>query len=386
MDRRVNIRRRIVITAIFSTVFFVFLTSPFVRVVGDLASSPPDVFNVRAEYFDNNVELSWEAESVSDLNNYKVKVEGGADKEIDPSVNAYTFQLENITGDVTIAIISVDIFGNESDGVALNIPYSESIAGELLSNEVDTSLDESAERVLLKSFAITGFLFVLSLWIFSVKPGDLKRVKLLNVVAYPALTTLPIILLVVAYLESESNSLGQFGISLLAMILFYIVLYFILLTTNILYNALSYELPLEQAAKAAQFIFSLISAYVVLILFVGSELAILEKLVFIAPFMFYYSFASILLLKDITTYNAVIRALSVAITIVGAIAVLSMWPINYIYILLTVAVIFYILLSVALETKKEISRYVVLEYSILVFLISLILLINSSWGIQGTLL
>jgi hypothetical protein len=68
-----------------------------------------------------------------------------------------------------------------------------------------------------------------------------------------------------------------------------------------------------------------------------------------------------------------------------SIIVLSIWPIQSIYSILSAAVIYYILLNIALENRPKLSKNIWLEYIFLILLVIILLFTNSTWGINGTI-
>ena len=68
-----------------------------------------------------------------------------------------------------------------------------------------------------------------------------------------------------------------------------------------------------------------------------------------------------------------------------SIVVLSIWPIQSAYSILSAAVIYYILLNVALENRPKLGKSIWIEYIFLAILIVLLLFTNSVWGINGAI-
>ncbi len=226
-------------------------------------------------------------------------------------------------------------------------------------------------------------ILLLTAFVFKFKLTNFKQKILLF---YPSIVLIPYVILSISFLVSETTEFSRFVLSALFSVVFYIVTYFVLLTTNILYTSTYVTIPLEQAARAAQFIFSLLSSYLVLILFFGASFNFFQKSILILPFIFYLSYSSILLLAEVKSFDATIKALTISLTIWISIFIFSIWPINYIFAILAVAVCFYILLSMSLEVRSNLNRYVWAEYGVLILLILILLIISSNWGINGTLI
>ncbi|MDQ6985192.1 MAG: hypothetical protein Q9M91_07985 [Candidatus Dojkabacteria bacterium] len=254
-----------------------------------------------------------------------------------------------------------------------------------ISDRIFGSADNSVlfDYIFLRIPLITFVLVVSTYWVLSFRIRILK----VNIIAiYPTIVLTPFVLLFMSLIFNQEGVITGSFTSIIASIAFYLITYFILLTVNILNNSVFYELPLEQAAKAAQFIFSLASSYLLFVLIFGTDINLIARLVILFLYILYYSFSSIIFLKNIDNSNSLIKSLSLAITMTFAAFVLSTWPIDSIYLILSLAVIFYILLSISLEVRETINKYVFIEYGVLLSLIASILIFNSDWGIIGSVI
>ncbi len=391
--RRINVRKRIIVATIACTTVFAALTGPFIPWSRDFISKPADLNNVRIIKEESRVLLNWDLSQEFDIKNYIIIV-NDQDTILSSSVDNFEINRADVGVDnFKIKVYAQDLFGSKSQGLEAKIDFNNNVSREerlLNASSIETSKNYQAlglsvyAQTLLVGSLVLGFTYWILLLGREIK--RLKDVRLLSLLVYPAITTSPILLLSLSFIQSESENFSKLIIFIVSTIIFYVLVYLMYLTVNILNNSLYYELPLEQAAKASQFVFSLISSYIVLVVFLGTDLSIIYKIIMVTPFIFYFSFSSICLLKDVSTRVAFIRTLSITLAVTFSMLVLSMWPVSYVYLMLAVAVIYYILLSISLEAKTKLKNYVIVEYSLLVFLISIILIIFSNWGIMGNLL
>lgn len=258
-----------------------------------------------------------------------------------------------------------------------------------LSGIVDYELVLSEQGIaegVLSEFVIAGVFSLLitigTWWTLFFKR---KGLSLLTIGTFPGMAAFPFMLLFVSIITSIFSGVGQLAIAFISSLVFWLVVYLLILTANVLNGAVLFNIPLGQAGKAAQFIFSLISSYFLIAFLFGAVFPIEARIGLIATFVFYFSYVNMWALEDINNRQAWLSAVSITAVISMATLVLSIWPIESIYTTLSLVVILYILLNVALEMRQRIGSMIWLEYAVLTFLIVLILFTNGIWGINGTL-
>ncbi len=213
----------------------------------------------------------------------------------------------------------------------------------------------------------------------------MRKTALITIGLYPSIAILPYLILTLSILLTIGSPINKFIFSAGLSVGYAILTYLLILTSNILNGSLQISLPLEQAAKATQFIFSLISSYLMMVFILGANLQISMRLLYIIPFIFYFSYSGIWFLKGISSKQIFVKAIGVTMTMGLAIVVLSIWPIQSAYSILSAAVIYYILLNVALENRPKLGKNIWIEYIFLATLIVLLLFTNSVWGINGAI-
>lgn len=389
MQRRVNVRRRIVIaSAVCSILLFIF-TTPVISGILTFLAPPASLQNVKIIQSIDSVKLTWNIIDSPNVKSYTVKVneriEEIAKDKAEYGITANDTFVDN-SESANISIQSNDFIGRQSQPIVFEITritetsplktYEETKGG-------DISAIRGGQSALLLAIIVSILLSIFAGWIFQFK---IKTVKEGLLVGYVGIVNFSYLFIALSFLFGSELPLGRFVLSVLLSVGFYILSYLIYLTVNILYNSLSYELPLEQAAKASQFIFSLIASYLLLIAFFSSEYRLFDKTLFVSLFVGYYSLASISMLKNIKVKDAMWRTISITMVIVFAIFVISIWPIHYIYGILAIAVIYYILLSISLENRHTLTKYTWVEYGVLLSLVFFLFVLTSNWGINGSLL
>ncbi|MBL8014827.1 MAG: hypothetical protein JNK26_01405 [Candidatus Doudnabacteria bacterium] len=202
---------------------------------------------------------------------------------------------------------------------------------------------------------------------------------------FPGVALFPYVLLADSVIKSVFSDLGQISAAAVAAAIYWLVAYLLILTVNVLNGSLLFGIPLGQAGKAAQFVFSLISSYFLIAFLFGGELGLEVRLLMSALFIFYYSFACVFVLQ-VTFKEVWMSSLAITLVMMIAIVALSLWPLSSVYATLAAVVMFYIMLNVAVEVREKIGQAIWVEYAVLLALIIIILFTNGVWGINGRLI
>ncbi len=211
-----------------------------------------------------------------------------------------------------------------------------------------------------------------------------KGLSLFLIGTFPGVAVFPFLLLFVSIISSIFSGLGQLAIALISAIIYWLVVYFLILTANVLNGSILYEIPLGQAGKAAQFIFALVSSYFLIALLFGAAFPVELRIGLIGFFVFYFSFTTIWTLK-VPLSQVWLSSIAISVIMMLATLLLTIWPIESIYATLTLVVLLYIMLNVALEMRQKVGRMIWIEYVVLVVMVIIILFTNGSWGINGTI-
>lgn len=385
--KKINIRRRVVFATLICSFLFFLFNSPFVDFISDFLSFPAQIEKVTVLKESNNLRVSWE--SSKDVRSFIFKA-NGENLSLDASVNETSVEISKFiaSGNYLIGVSYIDNLGRESVPVQVN---AESLISNTTGQELivvenflnNQGLQARGGYIFLTSLVISIVGGLLLSWIFL---RDFSNNRTWFLIFYFIFLLFAFLNLSLTFLLGQEVVTNRYLILIISTPIFYIVTYLLYLTVNILQNSLHYDLPLEQAAKASQFIFSLIGGYFVIFSVMSASRSIMEKIGISGVFIGVFTLASIAMNKKLEIKEALFKTAMIAATIIFSIFVLSLWPINYIYIVLAIAVIYYILLSVALEVRTTVPKYSYYEYLILTFLIILLLFLGSEWGIRGSLI
>ncbi|MEP7103489.1 MAG: fibronectin type III domain-containing protein [Candidatus Dojkabacteria bacterium] len=379
--RKLGTRGRAIVTTIGTSVLLFLIVSPIYRYVYELVTPPSKVENIIVMQKNKEISLTWDLNKEDDVNKYIVYVDGQDPIEVDKTQS--TALISNIDNDkdYNVSVVARDLVNIESSRVSFKARASEKISS-FTENKIPAH-DDNISYILSNSFLIISILFVLNLWVLFF---NVKKTAVITIGLYPSIAILPYLILTLSILLTINSVFNKIIFAAGLSFGYGILIYLLILTANILNGSLQITLPLEQAAKATQFIFSLISTYLMMVFILGANLQIALRLLFIIPFIMYFSYSGIWFLKGLSTSQIFLKAIGVTLVMALAIVVLSIWPIQSAYSILAAAVIYYILLNIALENRPKLGKNIWFEYIFLAALIVILLFTNSVWGINGTII
>jgi hypothetical protein len=228
---------------------------------------------------------------------------------------------------------------------------------------------------------ISFILFLGTLWVLFFKK---KGPSFFTVALFPAIVILPYTILAESVVSSLFTGLRQLPIIVIAAAVFWLLTYLLLLTANVLNGAVLFNIPLGQAGKASQFIFSLVSTYLWAAYLFSASSPLWIRVVAISLSVFYFPYSA-LWVAGVDARELWQAALLVGLLIIVLVVVLSIWPVTSVYATLSIVVVFYTVLNVALEMRENLSAMVWFEHAFLILLVLVILFTNASWGMNGTL-
>lgn len=380
MYKRFGTRGRAVFTSILVGLIVFAVSSPIATNLYELIFPPSQVTNIKIVEKNNELDITWGKNLENDLAGYVVSLNGEEEIKLDKETLNYSFyQLDNSTS-YTLNLSSIDESGKRSTTfVTVVQPKEKAETSEF--NLV--SEPNNSRTIILTAIAIAVVLFLLNLWVLFFK---LNKSTIFTIAAFPAFCIIPFLIFSFSLIASVNNFGNKLLLSLIVVAAVTAVNYLLILTSNILNGSIYQELPLLQAGKASQFIFSLISSYLILIYAFGSYQDFLLRIIVSLPFIYYFSYSSIWMNKNVSSNQVFTRSLAITLIMGLTLLVVSIWPIDSVYAILAASVIFYILLNVALEIRKNLNRTVWVEYGVLTVLILILLFANSSWGINGSII
>jgi len=381
MLTRLGTRQRAIIGAfIIGLITFLLLSGTF-KFVASTILPPLNPSNVLAEERYGEISLAWDKVEEYDIENYKIYVDNSEFVKLRNDVDKYIVTGLDLNQKNNIKLVSSDASGRESVGVTYTTSGNSSQVNELL-NTLDSSTLRLRDNVIY-SILLALVVLILNSWVLFFRHTQ-KSFPVTGV--YPSIALFPFFTLGFTLFDSINNEVARLVLILIMSTAFSVISYIVLLTNNILHGSIQYQLPLEQAAKAVQFIFSLLSTYLIMVFILGADIDILRRLLFILPFIFFYAYSSIWFLRHLRKKDVLNKSLLITILVGLSILVISVWPIDSVYSILFSAVVYYILLNVALENRKKIPTGYWVEYGILIFLTVIVLFTTAFWGINGSII
>lgn len=219
-------------------------------------------------------------------------------------------------------------------------------------------------------------------WILFFK---VKGERLITVLLFPAISVFATSLFSELLIATVFSDLGQLSLVFISSIVFWFFTYVTLLTINILNTAYLQDIPLGQAARAAQFVLSLIISYLFFFLIFSNDLFIVFKLLGVGIISMLLVFISLWSIK-LRIQQRLNASLAIGLLLVLATGVLSTWPVASPYLALVLSLVMYICLGIALEIRDIISGWIWIEYGSLFVLIVVMLCLVAEWGINGALI
>lgn len=212
-----------------------------------------------------------------------------------------------------------------------------------------------------------------------------KGERFITILMYPAITVFAFSLFTELVIATVLNNFGQIGILALSTLAFWVFTYLTLLTVNILNAAYVAEIPLGQAARAAQFVLTLVTGYISYFLLFSNDFYVILRAIALFILNAALVFITLSAIK-LRIRQRVVASLNIGLLLGFIGFVLSIWPVSPPYLALTLSLLLYICLGISLEIREFINRWVWIEYITLFFLIVFMLIFVAEWGINGVLI
>jgi hypothetical protein len=381
MLARMSTRQRAISGALFLGLITFLLISGTFQFLLSVVFAPSKPTNVRVEERYGEIALSWDKVDEFDVENYKIYVDNSEYARLRNDVNTYLITELDLNQNNNIELVSTDSSGRDSS----RISYTTSGNGSQLT-EVLNPFNSQSIRLrdnIIYAFGLSAIVLLINSWVLFFNHNK-KSFTVTGI--YPSVTLFPFFILGFTLYDSISNNVAKLLLVLVMSAAFAVLSYIVLLTNNILHGSIKMQLPLEQAAKAVQFIFSLISTYLIMIFVLGADIDIVRRIAFILPFIFYFTYSSVWFLRHLRKKDVVNKSILITLLVGLSIVVVAVWPIDSVYSILFSAVVYYILLNVALENRKKIPYGYWVEYLVLISLAIFILFTTAFWGINGSII
>ncbi len=380
MYKNLSTRGRAILVSIVVGLLVFAISSPIASNLYELLFPPSEVTNVKITEKDSEIDVDWSKNPEGDVISYNLSL-GNDEVKIDKDTTTYSFYKLDNSQSYPFSITAEDDSGKVSTPFSINVQPTDKTNTETY-NQSNLESDNS-RNIIITSLVIAFIVFILNLWVLFFK---VNKSTIFTVGLFPSFCTMAFLIFALTLSASISSFSSRLIFSLAVFFGFTLGMYLILLTSNILNGSVHNDIPLSQAGKASQFIFALISTYLILIYAFGSYQDFTTRIIISLPFVYYFSYSSIWMTKNVSSEQVFIRSFVITMIMGLSLLVFSIWPIESVYAILAASVIFYILLNVALEIRKHLNRTIWIEYGILTILILILLFTNGSWGINGTLI
>lgn len=234
----------------------------------------------------------------------------------------------------------------------------------------------------IKPVILSVMAYLICYWVLHFKVSGERFVTIL---LFPAITVFALTLLSEILIAGIFSSYGQVGLLLVSAVVFGVSNYITISTVNVLNVSYLREIPLGQAGRAAQFVITMLIAYMSFFMVFSNEILFVFKELFILFLTFLLVYISLWSIR-ISKKQRIVAALDIALLVTVLAFILSLWPINSTYVSLVLVLVFYSCLGIALEIRDIINRVIWIEYVSLLVLIFITLFLLAEWGINGHLL
>jgi hypothetical protein len=247
---------------------------------------------------------------------------------------------------------------------------------------IDERIVDSPFRLVISAALLFAITTLGTAWVLFYK---LNRKFIFTGVLFPFFAFLPFWGFSESLLGSIRDLLGQNLAVIVVSAVLALILYALILTVNILNGARQKDVPLAQAAKAAQFIFVLVASYFYFTFVFSSGVNIIIGAGITFIYIGYLTWTAVAMLQVDDTEERLIMGLIVSLILLTYVLI-GIWPISTVYSTVIMTIVYYMLLNLALEMRTNITRYIWFEYVLLFSLIIVIMFSNAIWGVNGTLL
>jgi len=235
---------------------------------------------------------------------------------------------------------------------------------------------------IFKALFLSTVFFIGLYWVLAF---NIKGIRFVTILGYSSFLIFIQSLFLELIVFQHLGRISEKTISFFVLLLFGLGIYFLILTLNILNVSYLARIPLAQAAKAANFLYTLFGAYFSFLLLLRSGIEEIFKLVFFTCITMLLTL-NIFWFKKESQRQLFGETGAVVLMMVTLYLVLLMWPLTVEVGAMFEIVVFYVLLGLGLEERETTSVVMRVEYMVLVFVAALILLKLVSWGINGSFL
>jgi hypothetical protein len=230
---------------------------------------------------------------------------------------------------------------------------------------------------------IVGLLFAVGLyWVLGFR---IKGLRFITILGYSSFLVFILALFLELVVFQHIGRISERTMSLFVLVAFGAIIYLLILTVNILNVSYISRIPLAQAAKASNFLYTLFGAYFSFLLLFRSGV---EEIVRLFSFILVVSLLTlnIFWFKKESLKQLIGETSGVVVIMLTLYLVFMIWPLSVEVLTMFHIVVFYILLGLGLEERETTSFIMRVEYIGLLIIAVVLLLRLAVWGINGPIL
>ncbi len=247
---------------------------------------------------------------------------------------------------------------------------------------IATDIDIALTVDIISSITMSVVMFFGIWWVVEFR---VKYFRVFTVLLFPALFILVVSIFADLSLFQSVFRLSGTLMSIVIGLFISVISYFLILSSNILNVSSVSGIPLERAAKTAQYVFSLLFTYFSIMLVNSLSLNIWVKIICMIIIFTYVCYQTFWILS-LPANKLHFISLTTSLLLSVSLPVLYLWPIKPEFIALFYTTSLYVILGRALDRTGGSNVGLIFEYSIVVLVVTLYCIISAVWGINGRLI
>lgn len=247
---------------------------------------------------------------------------------------------------------------------------------------VDLSQVFGVNQILVKAVALGLLFFVGVYWVLGF---DIKGMRFLSILGNSSTLIFIFALFIEIVIFQNTERISQKTFSLFVLGLFTVLIYFLILTANILNVSYISQIPLARAAKASNFIYTLLGAYFSFLLILKSGIEVYFRIPIYTVVVLFLTF-NVFWFKRESFRQHLGETVAVVLCMVLLHLVILLWPLSVEVSSMLFTIVFYILLGLGIEETEMRTFLMRAEYIILLIIVVLVLLKLAVWGINGSII
>jgi len=247
---------------------------------------------------------------------------------------------------------------------------------------VDITKVFSINQEITKSIAVSLLFAVGLYWVLGF---NFKGIRYITIIGYSAFIVFILSLFFQLIVFQNTQRISAQTFSVFILIVFGLITYFLILTINILNISYISRIPLAQAAKASNFLYTLFTSYFSFLLLLRTGVDEIVKILLFTLVILLLTL-NLFWFKKEARRQLIGETLSVVLFMSILFAVLMMWPLPVEVSSMFFTIVFYILLGLGLEDRETTSVLMRIEYAVILLVALFFLLKLSVWGINGPIL